>query len=143
MLIRALLALLLTASPTLAWEATSGRVCELQHDSQGASVLVTYDPASAEYAIAVTSTRGWENDRVFAMRFDGPRRNTITTDRHTLSEDGSTVTVTDSGFGNVLNGLEFNNIAVAVLGDQAVAVPLAGAAPAVQEFKACVAGIEV
>jgi hypothetical protein len=77
------------------------------------------------------------------MRFDGPRGNTITTDQHVISGGGATVTVTDRGFGNVLNGLEYNRIATALLGDRAVAVSLDGAAPAVREFRACAKGPNV
>jgi hypothetical protein len=38
----------------------------------------------------------------------GPRGNMISTSRHALSDDGRTLSVSDRGFGNVLNGLEFN-----------------------------------
>lgn len=44
--------------------------------------------------------------------------------------------MTDRGFGNVLDGLEFNETATALLGDQAVVLSLEGAAPAVQSFRA-------
>ncbi|MBO6707236.1 MAG: hypothetical protein JJ912_14180, partial [Roseitalea sp.] len=82
---------------------------------------------------------GFDHDD--AMRFDGPIGLTITTDRHIASDEGRSLTVTDSGFGNVLNGLEFNHTATALLGDRAVPVSLDGAAPAVQDFRACAAGL--
>ena len=139
-MIRALAVLLLTTAPALAWEATSGRVCELVHDGENAFVRVTYDPAIPEYAIAITPKGPWLQGPVFAMRFDGARGNTIVTDRHVITGGGATLTVTDRGFGNVLNGLEFNHTATALLGDQAVAVSLDGAAPAVRAFRACATG---
>lgn len=140
-MLRALVFVFFVSTPALAWEAQLGRVCELVHDEAGASVRVTYDPAIPQYAIAISLTRAWPDSPVFAMRFAGPRGNIISTDRHVLSGDRATLTVTDSGFGNVLNGLEFNDTATALLGDEAVPLSLDGAAPAVREFRACVAGL--
>lgn len=136
-MLRVLTVLLLTTAPALAWDVKSGRICELVHDGENAFVRVTYDPAIPEYAIAITPLDPWRQGPTFAMRFDGPRGITITTDRHVISPDGTTLTVTDRGFGNVLNGLEFNQTATALLGDRAVAVSLDGAAPAVRDFRAC------
>lgn len=48
--------------------------------------------------------------------------------------------MTDRGFGN---GLAFNETAIALLGDQAVVLSLAGAAPAVQAFRACTRSLRV
>ena len=142
-MLRALAALVLMAAPAQAWEAGSGEVCELSHDGETASVRVTYDPAIRQYAIAISLDRPWSPAPLFAMRFDGPRSLTITTDRHVLSDGGTTLTVTDRGFGNVLNGLEFNLTATALLGTRAVAVSLEGAAPAVQAFRACADAVSV
>ena len=142
-MLRTLAVLLLTIAPTFAWEAKSGRVCHLVHDSKNVSVRVSYDPAIPEYSIAITPERPWMNGPVFSMRFDGPRGNTIVTDRHVISNDGATLTVTDSGFGNVLNGLEFNQTATALLGGRAVNLPLDDAAPAVRVFRACASGLSV
>ena len=140
---RVLAVFLLTTAPALAWEAKSGRICELVHDGENVSLRITYDPAIPEYSIAITPARPWSQGPIFAMRFDGPRGNTITTDRHVISGGGTTLTVTDSGFGNVLNGLEYNHTATALLGDRAVAVPLDGAASAAREFRACAKGPSV
>ena len=140
---RSLAFLLLSTAPALAWEARLGEICELIHDGETASVRVTFDPAIPEYAIAITPARPWSPGPVFSMRFDGPLGNTISTDRHVILGGGTTLTVTDSGFGNVLNGLEFNHTATALLGDRAVSVPLDGAAPAVREFRACASGVSV
>ena len=140
---RALIFLLLTATPALAWEFTPGEVCELRHSETAAEVLITYDAAVPEYAIAVTLNGAWAPGPVFAIRFDGPRGLTISTDRHVISDGGRTLTVTDRGFGNVLNGIEFNQTATALLGDQGVVVTLDGAGPAVRAFRACANGLGV
>lgn len=73
------------------------------------------------------------------MRFDGARPNTIATNRHQLGQNGAALTVIDRGFGNVLDGLEFNDTATAFTETQSVAIPLAGAAPEVRKFRTCVA----
>lgn len=142
-MLRAIVILLLSVAPALAWEARSGRVCELVHDGEPASVRVVFDPAIPEYSIAITPDMPWTAGPVFSMRFDGPRGNIISTDRHVMSGNGATLTVTDRGFGNVLNGLEFNHTATALLGDRSVALPLDGAAPEVRKFRACASGLSV
>ena len=143
LMLRTFAALLLTVAPALAWEAKSGRVCELVYESEKVSVRVGYDPAISEYSIAITPEHPWSDGPIFSMRFDGPRGITIVTDRHVISKDGATLTVTDSGFGNVLNGLEFNQTATARLGDRAVNLPLDDAGPAVRSFRACTSGVNV
>lgn len=142
-MLRSLAVLLLTAAPAFAWEAGLGRVCELNHEGDEARVQVTYDPAIGEYAIAITPERPWRPGPVFAIRFEGPRGLTISTDRHVIQDDGATLTVTDRGFGNVLDGIEFNDTATALLGDRAVAIGLDGAAPAVRAFRDCTAGVRI
>ena len=142
-MLRALAVLLLTATPALAWEARSGHVCELTHEGDAARVRVTYDPAIPEYAIAITPDRPWSPGPTFAIRFDGPRGMTISTDRHVIFDGGATLTVTDRGFGNVLNGLEFNYTATALLGDRAIAFALDDAGPAVRAFRACTTGASI
>ena len=133
---RLALAILLLATPAAAWEFSPSPICTLSHDTGTADVRVTYDARIPEYAIEITRRDApWSPGPVFAIRFDGPRGLTISTDRHGLS--GQTLTVADSGFGNVLNGLEFNDSATALLADQSVTIPLTGAGPQVQKFRAC------
>ncbi len=139
-MVRVLAILLLSAGPALGWEANSGRVCELTHADAEARVRVTFDPVIAEYGIAISVDRPWDAGPVFTMNFSGGRGGTIATDRHVILGGGETVSVTDRGFGNVLNGLEFNDIATAQLGDRTVAVGLDGAGPAVRAFRACADG---
>jgi hypothetical protein len=125
------------AAPVHAWTFTPVPVCTLLHDGAEAAVRVTHDPRLDEpYAIAVTRKAGrWPADPGFAIRFEGPRGLTIGTMRHRVT--GDTLTVTDRGFGNVLDGLEFNDRAVALSGGTAAMVDLEGAAGPVQAFRAC------
>lgn len=131
---------LMFAAPAQAWEFTASPLCTLSHAMPGHSVTVVHDPRASEpYSIEISLAAGWASHPLFAIRFDGPRSLTISTDRHRLSPDSRTLAVSDSGFGNVLNGLEFNETAVAQLGDTALTVSLAGAASEVRAFRACVA----
>jgi hypothetical protein len=133
---------ILLASPAAAWEFVDAPICTLTHRDAEAEVVVTFDPSLPEYAIAVTLTQGtWPVGPVFAITFDGPIPLTIQTDRHILSDDGRTITVRDTGFANVLDGLELNGIAVAFLGTTAAHKSLEGAAPAVRAFRACPATV--
>lgn len=134
---RVLLALALAASPAVAWEFRVGDLCELRHSGASGDVRVTYDPAGGDYAIHLTRERAWLPSAWFAIRFEGGRENTISTDRQTLSEDARTLTVRDRGFGNVLDGLEFNATATAFTEDTAMPMALDGAAGPVGEFRAC------
>ena len=135
---RLALALSLLASPAAAWEFSPSPICTLSQSTEAADVRVTYDARVPEYAMTVARRdTPWSPGPVFAIRFDGPRGLTISTDRHGLNDGGQSLTVADSGFGNVLNGLEFNDTATALLADQSITIPLEGAAPQVQKFRAC------
>ncbi|MEM1343583.1 MAG: hypothetical protein AAGI34_03255 [Pseudomonadota bacterium] len=129
--------LCLAVSPAWAWEFTPSPICTLSHDWEASSVRVTYDPRVPEYAIALKRAVPWPEDGAFTIRFEGPQGLTISTSRHQLSEGGAVLTVTDRGFGNVLDGLQFNRTAIARTGSAALSVPLEGAAPAVEAFRAC------
>lgn len=109
------------------------------------TVVVSHDPRKPlPYAIQLRRAGDpWRGSDVFAMRFDGPGRLTITTDRHQLADGNAELIVTDQGFDNVLRGIEANFIALAVLGDQALVFPLTGAAPEVAKFRACATGAGV
>ena len=130
---------LLAATPAAAWEFTPNPVCTLRHAGAEAGVVVTHDPREAQpYAITLTRPdTAWPEGPVFTLTFEGPRPLTIGTDRHRLTGGGTALTVTDRGFGNVLDGLQFCDRAVARLGEAAVAVSLTGAAGPVEAFRAC------
>ena len=131
-------ALIFLASPAWAWDFSPTPVCTLSHDTPGLEITLTYDPRrEAAYAIALTATQPWPDDLVFGLRFSGGREITITTDRHVIQNGGRTLVVRDQGFGNVLNGLEFNLAATAFTGGAARQVSLDGAAEPVRAFRAC------
>ena len=132
-------ALLLAATPAAAWQAGSdGPVCYLTHATVDAEITVSHDPRKAlPYAIELARETPWQAGPVFAIRFDGPGRRTISTERHELSDGDTTLTVADSGFGNVLDGIALNQVAIAVTGETALVIPLAGAAPEVEKFRNC------
>lgn len=131
------LAFALMASPAAAWEFSPSPICTLSHSIADATITVTYDAGLPEYSISVTRTTPWPSAPGFAIAFLGPMPLTIQTDRHVLSDDGLTLTVRDSGFGNVLNGLEFNSEAVATSGDAGAILPLTGIGPPMQAFRGC------
>ena len=138
---RLALILAVLATPAAAWEASrSGPVCLLTHQTEDATVTVSHDATqSIPYAIALTRADGWDAGPLFAIRFDGQGQRTITTDRHQVTDN--TLTVTDRGFGNVLDGIAQNDVAIAVTGETALTFPLTGAAPAVEAFKVCAANL--
>lgn len=131
-------ALTLSACPVAAWEAgVDGVLCTLSHAEAGAIVRLTYDPSVPLYTIAVEGPHLWPVAGRFTMRFDGPQPNIIATDRHVVSPDRQVLSVSDRGFGNVMDGLQFNEFATAVAGEAEVIVSLVGAAPAVEAFRSC------
>ncbi len=135
---RYLIALLVLTTPAFAWEFSPVPVCTVSTATPQGAIELTYDPSKAEpYAIAVTRTAPWDTSRVFALQFSGANGLTITTDRQSI--DGNTLTVRDRGFGNVLNGMQFNTTVTAFLGDKTVAFSLDGAAPEIARFRDCLA----
>lgn len=129
--------LCILSAPAAAWEFTAGIPCVLHHDTGSAQMELTYDPRKPVYSITVTGSATLPDTRIFAMRFDGPDGLTISTNQHRFSANGTSVTVVDQGFGNVLNGLQVNQTATAILGDTEISFPLAGASDAVAAFREC------
>ena len=126
----------LLASPAAAWEFSPSPPCTLTHTTDAAQITITYDAALPEYTLIITLTDGnWPDATAFGMRFDGPRPIAIGTDRHLI--DGPTLTVRDTGFGNVLDGLQFNAIATANAGPLTVTADLSDAAEPVAAFRDC------
>lgn len=131
-------ALALIASPAVAWEAgVEGAICTLTHAEAGTQVRLTSDPSVPLYTITFSGPDQWPVADRFSIRFDGAQTNTITTDRHVLSDNRRSLSVSDRGFGNVLDGLQFNDRATGISGEAALAVSLDGAAPEVAAFRAC------
>jgi hypothetical protein len=119
------------ATPLRAWEFTPLPICTVANAAEP-QVTVTFD--GALYAIHITRDGGWPDAPVFSLRF-APNGPTISTPRHTI--EGNTLTVLDTGFGNVLDGLQFNAAAQAILGDLNVPIDLSNAAGPVEAFRAC------
>ncbi len=120
-----------------AWTFTPGAICQLSHETAEARIALTYDPAKPLYSVTVSRADPLPEVEPFVMRFIGPAGRVISTDRHSFSADGTSVTAQDSGFGNVLDGLQFNTVAEAILGDTTIAFPLEGAAEPVAKFREC------
>ncbi len=133
---RTALALILLASPAAAWEFSAIPICTLTNTSDAGALSVTYDASLREYSITLPDGI-WPEDSLFAMAFTGLMPIGIQTDRHERSADGRSLTVTDSGFGNVLNGLELNTRAYAASGDTTVGIALEGIGPAIKAFRDC------
>ena len=131
-----LIALVVCATPAAGWEFSPRPVCTLTHSSDSGVITVTYDAALPEYTLTITKIGGdWPADTTFGMRFDGTNPIAIGTDRHVMN--GTTLTVADTGFGNVLNGLQFNDTVTATAGGATVAFDLADAADPVAAFRLC------
>ena len=132
------IALVCLASPATAWEFSASPVCTLSHVGAEAEVTLTFDPAGPEYAITITRRDApWPDAAVFGITFRGMAGLSIGTDRHVLSDGGASLTVTDSGFGNVLDGLQYNTVALAQSGEAVVQIDLREAAAPVAAFRRC------
>lgn len=134
---RLIFLLLLLPFPAQAWTFTPGLICLLEHETDTAKIALTFDPAPPRYTVTVTSAARLPAAPYFSMKFIGPAGQTISTNRHVLSDDSRSVTVADTGFGNVLDGLQFNDTAQAILGSTTVAFPLEDAAGSVAQFRKC------
>lgn len=137
LILKSLLAVLLGVAPAHAWTFTPGPICELTHTEASTTVTLTYDPGAPLYTISNTRPDALPTASTFAIRFDGPQPIQIGTDRHTYDAANTTLTVSDSGFGNVLNGLQFNDSMSALIGDETLSVSLEGAAAPTAAFRAC------
>lgn len=126
-----------------AWTFTPGLVCRLSHETATSKIELTFDPRVPLYTVTVSREAALPQADVFSMRFVGPQGRMISTNRHSFGDGNTAVTAQDSGFGNVLDGLQFNQFAEAILGDTVLRFPLNGAADPVAAFRKCevVAGV--
>lgn len=132
-----LAAVSLSSHAALAWEFTSGAPCVLMHETANITVELTYDPTVSVYSFSLTQKHSFLSAQVFSLQFSGGMPLAISTDRHRIINMKRTVNVTDSGFGNVLNGLQFNHTLTATLGQQSIEIPLANSASKVAAFRDC------
>lgn len=134
----AIAAFVLFGTPILAWEFTETSVCVLTHEDPNATVVVTFDPPANRYTIAISRPgKVWAGGQNFRIQFNGEQALTIGTTRHVVSDDGLITSVSDSGFGNVLDGIQFNDTMTAALGDDTATVQLSGAADPMVAFRQC------
>ena len=132
------LILALLPVPAAGWEFSATPICTLSHDAADSAVAVTYDHGTGLYEIGISLTSGtWVRSATFGMQFANELPLTIGTDRHRLSQGNARLSVSDSGFGNVLNGLEGNSAALAFTPLQQVAIDTDGIQEPMQAFRAC------
>lgn len=141
-MIRVAFILALFTGPAGAWEFTPVPICTLTSQTENGEVRVTYNPIDGLYKMHLSYGKAfeglsWEPRSTFSIEFAGESGLTISTNRHVISENGKVLSVQDTGFGNVLNGLEFNSIAKAKTGSSTMIMSLSGAAEPVQAFRAC------
>lgn len=134
---RLLTLLICLAAPAHAWEFSADPLCTIRDAQKGVTTEVIYDPRNGHYSLTMTDSAGWGEATIFGIRFDGARSFTIQTDRQRI--EGNRLTVSDTGFGNVLDGLEFSTTATPFLSRERP-LSLVGAAEAVRAFRACVEG---
>lgn len=108
---RLILLLILLPLQAQAWTFTPGLTCLLTHETSQAQIELTYDPAAPLYSITVTTQNPLPRSEIVSMTFIGPAGRTISTNQHSYGSDGRSVTAQDTGFGNVLDGLQFNQTA--------------------------------
>ena len=133
---RAIALAVLLPTSAASWEFSPSTLCTLSHQSERTRLEITYDPAIPEYRLTLHLLTGqWARSETFGMSFRGGRQLPIGTARHETND--SALTVSDTGFGTVLAGLEFNATATAFTNSQSEQVSLAGAAPAVRKFRRC------
>jgi len=125
-----ILCCLATALP--AWEFTSTPLCKVTDSSSETDLKLTYD--GSLYTLELAHPDGWKNAEVFAIRF-APNGPFIQTTRQVIT--GNSLSVADAGFGNVLIGLQNNQVAQAILGDVVRTIDLTGASEPIEAFKRC------
>lgn len=134
--------LLAVSTPVSAWEfepLSKGKWrCALTHEAQGATWQVLYDPRAPEYALEITlDDATWPSAPAFFLEFTGGAAARLSTNRQSISQDRRTLTVTDSGFSNVLSGLGANTAASAVFGNRLERADLYGIKEPLADFVAC------
>ena len=131
----------LVLAPSLAsasWRFDETTACVITGETPETVVVVIHDYQAGRYTIAVSQTgRTWVPGPDLSIAFQGGRELVIGTDQHFLSDEGDVLMVSDRGFGNVLDGMQFNQRMTIKTGDHSVEVNLNGAAPAVAEFRDC------
>lgn len=129
---RYVIPLLFLVAPAHAWEFSPTPICTLSETTQDTKTEITFD--GEIYTLRLTDPDGWPVAPIFAIQF-APNGPVISTSRHQVQ--GDTLIVSDSGFGNVLTGLENNQRAYAQTGSVIRPIDLTGATEPVRAFRAC------
>ncbi|MEM7243261.1 MAG: excinuclease ABC subunit B [Pseudomonadota bacterium] len=138
------LSLLFVSEFASAWTFSPDPICRVTEKQQLIEIDLTYDHATEIYAIAFTKTEApWAQSQEFSIRFEGPRPKLIRTNRHQFSADGFTLTASDTGFGNVLDGLQYNTLAALQTGDERIFIQIHKSFPAIEAFRKCVDAIRI
>lgn len=123
------------AAPAQAWQFSPTPICTLSATEAATQTIITYDGAT--YTLRLTHPQGWPvgpDAGVFSIAF-APNGPVISTSRHRVS--GTTLSVSDSGFGNVLAGLSLNQTAIASVANVTRRIDLTGAAGPTEAFRQC------
>ena len=120
------------SSPVAAWEFTDVPLCTVSDEGSLTDIEVTFD--GTLYTLRLNNPAGWKPAPIFAIRF-APNGPFIQTNRYEI--DGTELSVSDRGFGNVIKGLQNNQIAQLILGDTSRLIDLTGAFEPVEAFKNC------
>lgn len=132
------LILALLPLPAAAWEFSPDPICTLSHENELAAFRITHDAQEGIYRLDIRRKNGaWAGSPTFGIDFAGDMPMRIGTARHRLSGDRQTLSVTDRGFSNVLNGLEFNRGARAFTRTQSVSLRTDGITAPMKAFRAC------
>lgn len=130
--------LLIPSLVSASWRFDETTACVITGETPETVVVVIHDYQAGRYTIAVSQTgQTWTPGPDLSIAFQGGRELVIGTDQHFLSDEGDVLMVTDRGFGNVLDGMQFNQRMTINTGEHIVKIDLNGAAAAVAEFRDC------
>lgn len=134
---RCFLLLTLLPLPATAWEFSPTPLCTLSHAIADAAVVITYDQSVPLYTLRLTRTDGTWAEGAFTIEFIDGSPPQIGTVQQTISSDGKTLTVSDRGFGNVLDGLGTGRSARMTVAGTGPTFSLDDVDPALTAFRAC------
>ncbi|MBL4628189.1 MAG: hypothetical protein JKY00_09155 [Roseicyclus sp.] len=103
----------------------------------GADIRLTFDPSLPLHTITLAGPAPWPAPPTFEIWFEGVQSNFTHPNRHVVSPDRRRLNVSDRGFGNLLDGLQFNHTTTAISAEITLMVSLGRAASAVAAFRAC------
>lgn len=124
--------------PAAAWEFSPDPICTLSHQTDDVAFVITHDVANRTYTLEMTLLNSmWDPSPTFGITYSGSLPINIGTTQHRITNDSKTLSVSDSGFGNVLDGLEFNHTATATTQTQSLSLRTRGIEKPLKAFRAC------